>query len=63
MEAVTIAGLAAVVFVGFYSAVDFLDDLGIHVKKPRPETKSLLFSSRSVQTSQRQVKKMSGMHV
>jgi len=63
MEAVTIAGVAVVVVGGFYWAVDFLNDFGIHVKMPQSEKKRLSFPRRSLLPAQRRVKKMPGMHV
>lgn len=63
MEAVTIAGIAVVVFVGFYSALDFLEDIGVCVKRRGAETRILSFSRRSHLPAQRRIKKMAGMHV
>ena len=63
MEAVTIAGLAVVIVGGYYAVVDFMYDLGIHVKKSRSETKVASIASRTAFTSQGRVKKMAGMHV
>jgi hypothetical protein len=63
MEAVTIAGIAVVAVGGFYSAVDFLNDLGILVKKPRVEAKVSSFFRRCELPAQKRVKKMAGMHV
>jgi hypothetical protein len=63
MEAVTIAGIAVVLAGGFYSVIDLLDDMGICVKKTRPETGILSFPRRCDLPQQRQVKKMPGVHV
>ena len=63
MEAVTIAGIAVVVVGGFYSAVDFLNDLRIHLKKPLAEAKVSSFSRRCDLPAQRRVKKVAGVHV
>jgi hypothetical protein len=63
MEAVTIAGIAVVVFGGFYSALDFLEDIGVCVKRRGAESRTVSFCRRSHLPSQRRVKKMAGMHV
>ena len=63
MEAVTLAGIAVAVVGGFYSAVDFLGDLGIHPKKAQVKTRGFSFSRRCVNPAQTRVKKMAGLHV
>lgn len=63
MEAVTLAGIAVVVAGGYYSAVDFLGDIGIHAKKSPIKTRGFSFSRRCVNPAQRRIKKMAGMHV
>jgi hypothetical protein len=63
MEVVTLAGLAVVAVGGYYSALDFMADLGIRVKKVRTETRKSTYSSSCILTSQRRIKKVAGMHV
>jgi hypothetical protein len=63
MEAITIAGLAAVAVGGYYTLVDVMNDLGLHRRTVQVETKRLPVSRRYVVTSQTGIKKMAGMHV
>ena len=63
MEAITIAGLAVVAVGGYYSVIDFMNDLGISGRRVQAETKKLPVSQRTIFAQQTGIKKMTGMHV
>jgi len=63
MEAVTIAGLAVLAVGGYYSIIDFMNDLGIRGKRVKVEAKNLPVSQRYIVATQSRIKKMAGMHV
>lgn len=63
MEAIMIAGVAALAAGGYYALQDLLADLGITVRKSKVETKKSYFSDKGILTSQRRVKKVAGMYV
>jgi len=63
MEAVMIAGAAALAVAGFYSVLDFLTDAGYCRSKERLPRDSALFIYRAEASSQRSVKKMSRLHI
>jgi hypothetical protein len=63
MEAVTLAGIAVVVVGGYFSAVDFLQDIGMLAKKSQVKTREFSLSGRCIIPAQRGVKKMAGVNV
>ena len=63
MEAVTIGGIAVVLVGGFYSIVDLLNDLGIHVKKRVPAADGSSCYRRALLPTQKRIKKMTGVYV
>ena len=63
MEVVMIAGLTVVAVGGFYSALDFLTDMGIGARRRQSEVKKSPFYSRGVLTPQGRIKKMAGMYI
>lgn len=63
MEAVTIGGIAVVLVGGFYSIIDLLNDFGIQLKKRRPERESLSCWGRNLFSTQKRIKKVTGVYV
>jgi len=63
MEAVTIAGLAVVAVGGYFSVLDFLEDLGIRVKDSRQRKQLSEISRSRIYPAQGRVKKMSGVNI
>jgi hypothetical protein len=64
MEAIMIAGVAAVAVSGWYAAVDMLADMGIRVRKQKStDVKSREFSRSCRIPAQRRVKEMAGVNI
>jgi DNA-binding transcriptional regulator GbsR (MarR family) len=63
MEAITIAGLAVLAVGGYYSIIDFTNDLGIGRNRVKAGVKKLPVSQLYIVTHQPGIKKMAGMHV
>jgi hypothetical protein len=64
MEAITIGGLAAVAVGGYFSVMDFMNDLGIRRRSVvKPGTRRLSISRRCAVVPQTGIKKMAGMHI
>jgi len=63
MEAVMIAGLAAVLVGGYFSAVDLLNDLGFTRKAVSRSKVSAVTRSRGDIAMQSRIKKMAGMNI
>jgi len=63
MEAIMIAGVAALAAGGFYALQDLLADLGIKIRTSRAETKSSCLSTKCIRTAQGRVKKVTGVYV
>ncbi|HEY3308371.1 MAG TPA: hypothetical protein VGJ93_07930 [Desulfuromonadaceae bacterium] len=63
MEAVMIAGLAVVAVGGYFSVLDFLDNLGIKVKDSRQEKCRSAILRTGINPAQGRVKKMSGVNI
>lgn len=63
MEAIMIAGVAALAAGGYYALQDLLADLGIKVRTSRVERKNSCLSDRCIRTTQGRVKKVAGMYV
>ena len=63
MEAITIVGIAVVAVGGYYSALDFLADLGVQLKKSPAERNRTRHSSSDIHAPQRRVKKMAGVNI
>lgn len=63
MEAITIAGLAVLAAGGYYSIIDFLNDLGMCGKGIGSETGKSATSQHSIGTHQAGIKKMTGMYI
>lgn len=63
MEAITIAGLAVAAIGGYYSVIDFLNDVGIRGRRVETAAKKLPVSRYYILTRQPEIKKMAGMHI
>jgi len=63
MEAVMIAGLAAVIAGGYFSAVDLLNDLGFTRKADSRSKVVAVTHSRGGIAMQNRIKKMAGMNI
>jgi hypothetical protein len=64
MEAIMIAGVAAVAVSGWYAAVDMLADMGIRVRKQKStDVKSREFSRSCRIPAQQRVKEMAGVNI
>lgn len=63
MEAIMIGGLAVLAVGGYYSVIDFVNDLGMHRRKVETVTNRLPISRRYVVSPQAGIKKMAGMHI
>ncbi len=63
MEAIMIAGIAALAAGGYYAFQDLLADLGVTVRKSKIETKNSYFSDKGILTPQRRIKKVAGMYI
>ena len=63
MEAITIGGLAVLAMGGYFSAVDFMHDLGLCGKRAMVRAKKSPVSQRYLVTSQSGIKKMARMHI
>jgi hypothetical protein len=63
MEAIMIGGMAVLAAGGYFSVIDFMNDLGIRSKRIKTEAKNLPVSQRYIVTPQRGIKKMAGMHI
>jgi hypothetical protein len=63
MEAITIGGLAVLAVGGYYSAIDFLNDIGIRGRWTETKVKKLPVSHRCSVTPQPGVKKMARLYV
>jgi len=63
MEAITIAGLAVLAIGGYYSVIDFLNDVGIYGRESETAVKKSPVSRGYILTRQSGVKKMAGMHI
>jgi len=63
MEAVTIAGLAVLAVGGYFSVIDFMNDLGIRRKSVEVAAQKLYVSRRYAVAPQTGIKKMAGMHI
>lgn len=63
MEAITIAGLAVVAMGGYYTLIDFMNDLGLSGRRVEAAARKLPVSRRYVVAPQPGIKKMAGMHV
>ena len=63
MEAITIAGLAVVAVGGYFTALDFLADMGITVRKHKHIRNQSLFVGNRIGSNQPRIKKMAGMHI
>lgn len=63
MEAITIAGLAVVAIGGYYSVIDFLNDVGIHGRRSETAVKKLPVARGYILARQPGIKKMAGMHI
>jgi hypothetical protein len=63
MEAIMIGGLAVLLVGGYYSTVDFLNDLGVKQIRRPSRTRSSAVSRYNTVTVQGGVKKMAGMHI
>jgi hypothetical protein len=63
MEAIVVAGLAAVAVGGYYSCIDFMDDLGLFRKGVVAAKKKLPVSRRYSVILQPGIKKMAGMNI
>jgi hypothetical protein len=63
MEAITIAGLVVLAVGGYYSVVDFLNDLGLCGRRFETATQKPPVSQRYIITPQTGIKKVAGMHI
>jgi hypothetical protein len=63
MEAVTIAGLAALAVGGYFSVIDFMTDLGIRRKNVEVAVQKLNVTRRYAVAPQSGIKKMAGMNI
>jgi len=63
MEAIMIAGIAALAAGGYYALQDLLADLGITVRKSTIGTRNSYFPDKGILTPQRRVKKVAGMYI
>ena len=63
MEALTIAGVAALAAGGYYSLVDLMNDLGLHGRKVKAGARKLPVSQDTVIAPQTRIKKMAGVHI
>jgi hypothetical protein len=63
MEAITVAGLAALAFGGFYSFIDCMNDLGFRKRRAHAADKKLDVSRRCILTPQAGIEKMAGMNI
>lgn len=63
MEAIMIAGVAAVAVGGCYAIQDFMSDLGLQLKKTRTKTRKTTECCSCIIAAQRRIKKVSGMHI
>lgn len=62
MEAIMIAGVAVVAVGGYYSALDFMANLGIRLKRTRTKSRKTTEYCSCIIASQRRIKKVAGMH-
>ena len=63
MEAIMIGGLAVLAFGGYYTAIDFMNDLGIRGRKVETAAKKSPASRHYSVSSQAGIKKMAWMHI
>lgn len=63
MEAIMIGGLAVLAVGGYYTAIDFINDLGIRGKRIETAAKKLPVSRHYSVSPQTGIKKMAGMHI
>lgn len=63
MEAILIAGIAALAAGGYYALQDLIADLGIKIRNPKTGRKGSCLSDRCIRTTQVRVKKVAGMYI
>ena len=63
MEAIMIGGLAVLAVGGYYTAIDFLYDLGIRGRRVETTAKKSPVSRHYSVSPQTEIKKMAGMHI
>jgi len=63
MEAIMVGGVAVLAIGGYFSIIDFMNDLGFGRKKSKERSKSPYISTFYRITPQTGIKKMAGMHI